>query len=43
MPMACTGQQQTDVAREVAELCLEYGFLYSHRIQNVLWDNIVGT
>lgn len=43
MPMACSEEQQQQIARSVATMCLEHGFLYSHRIQNSLWGNGVGT
>lgn len=43
MPMACSEEQQQLIARQVATMCMDYGFLYSHRIQNSLWGNGVGT
>lgn len=43
MPAACTQEQQKVISKEVALKCLEEGYLYSHRIQNDLWDNTVGT
>ena len=43
MPMACSEEQQQAIAQQVANLCMDYGFLYSHRVQNSLWGNGVGT
>ena len=43
MPCACTAEQQKMISREVAKYCMQNGYLYSHRIQNDLWDNSVGT
>lgn len=43
MPMACTTEQQQQIARGVADKCIEYGFGFCLRLQNVLWGNGVGT
>lgn len=43
MPCACTAEQQKLIAQNVAKYCMQNGYLYSHRIQNDLWDNAVGT
>lgn len=43
MPMACTTQQQDAIARDVADLCIERGYLMSYRLQNALWGNTVGS
>lgn len=43
MPMACNKEQQDEIARNVAALCIEHGYYYSYRIQNALWSNLVGT
>ena len=43
MPMACTTEQQQDIAKGVADLCMEYGFGFCLRLQNVLYGNGVGT
>ena len=43
MPEACSEEQQQAIAQTVAKLCMHYGFLYSHRLQNSLWGNGVGT
>ncbi|AJQ93075.1 hypothetical protein [Gynuella sunshinyii] len=42
MPMACTEQQQKKVMQDVAMKCLEYGFIYCHRIQNTVFENAIG-
>jgi organic radical activating enzyme len=43
MPMACSEEQQQAIAQKVANMCMDYGFLYSHRVQNSLWGNGTGT
>lgn len=43
MPMACTTEQQQNIAKGVADLCMEYGFGFCLRLQNVLYGNGVGT
>jgi organic radical activating enzyme len=43
MPMACTKEQQDEISAKVAKLCLEYGFIYCHRIQNSVFNNAIGT
>jgi len=43
MPCACTAEQQRMISQNVAKYCMQNGYLYSHRIQNDLWDNAVGT
>ncbi|QFR56592.1 QueE-like queosine biosynthesis protein [Stenotrophomonas phage Mendera] len=43
MPQACTQEQQAELARSVARRCMVEGWLYSHRVQNDLWGNGVGT
>ncbi|MGZ8924569.1 MAG: hypothetical protein ACXW2E_01670 [Nitrososphaeraceae archaeon] len=43
MPEACTFEQQNDIAKEVADMCIKRGFVYVHRLQNSLWGNEVGT
>lgn len=42
MPMSCTEQQQTNIMRNVADLCIQYGFIYCHRIHNTVYENQVG-
>lgn len=43
MPEACTEEQQNEIAKAVALKCIERGYYYSHRVQNSLWGNGVGT
>lgn len=43
MPMACTQEQQNEVAQIVANQCIQHGFKFSYRLQNSLWGNGVGT
>lgn len=42
MPMACTDEQQKIIAVNVAEQCLQRGYLFSFRIQNALYGNAIG-
>ncbi len=43
MPTACTEEQQQNVAAKVAQMCIERGYIYCHRIQNSVFGNGVGT
>jgi organic radical activating enzyme len=43
MPMACNKEQQDEVARSVADLCIKSGYTFCYRLQNALWSNIIGT
>ena len=43
MPEACTTEQQNDIAKEVAVMCMDQGFLFCYRLQNALWGNSIGT
>ena len=43
MPMACTEEQQQEVAAKVAHMCMDRGYIYCHRIQNSVFGNGVGT
>lgn len=43
MPMACQESDQQAIAKQVATMCMEHGFLYSHRVHVSLWGNGVGT
>jgi hypothetical protein len=43
MPEACTTEQQMQIARDIAQHCMDYGYRFSIRLQNVLWGNEVGT
>lgn len=43
MPMACTYQQQDAIAASLADLCIQRGYRFCIRLQNVLWANTVGS
>lgn len=43
MPMACLEEQQQEIAAKVAEMCIQRGYIYCHRIQNSVFGNGVGT
>lgn len=43
MPTACTEEQQQDIAARVAQMCIDKGYIYCHRIQNSVFGNGVGT
>lgn len=43
MPEACTTDQQMQIARDIAQHCMDYGYRFCIRLQNVLWGNEVGT
>jgi organic radical activating enzyme len=43
MPVACTEEQQQEIAAKVAQMCIDKGYIYCHRIQNSVFGNGVGT
>ncbi len=43
MPVACTEEQQQEIASKVAKMCIDRGYIYCHRIQNSVFGNGVGT
>lgn len=43
MPVACTEEQQQEISAKVANMCIERGYIYTHRIQNSVYGNKVGT
>ena len=43
MPEACLEEQQINIAAKVAQLCIDRGYIYCHRIQNSVFGNTVGT
>lgn len=43
MPEACNNDQQMKIARSIAERCIKEGWFFCVRLQNILWDNLVGT
>lgn len=42
MPMACTEDQQEHIAADVADMCLQRGYIYCHRIHNSVYKNAIG-
>ncbi len=43
MPVACTEEQQQEIASKVAKMCIDKGYIYCHRLQNSVFGNGVGT
>jgi len=43
MPVACTSFQQEENATQIANMCMERGYIFCIRLQNILWGNEVGT
>ena len=43
MPMACTEGQQENIAKKVALMCMEYGFIYAHRVHCTVFENAMST
>lgn len=43
MPMACVQEQQELVTKKIATQCIKNGYLFSYRMQNLIWGNGVGT
>lgn len=43
MPESCTAEQQNEIGKQVAEMCIQNGYVYVSRLQNYLWGNEVGT
>jgi hypothetical protein len=41
--VACTEEQQQEIASKVATMCMDKGYIYCHRIQNSVFGNGVGT
>lgn len=42
MPMACTEGQQQDIMMRVADMCIERGYIYCHRVHNTVYENAIG-
>ncbi len=42
MPMACTEEQQENIAAQVADMCIERGYIYCHRVHNSVYNNAIG-
>ena len=43
MPEACTQEQQSSIDKQVANMCMQHGYMFCYRFQNALWGNGVGT
>jgi organic radical activating enzyme len=43
MPEAATAEQQMQVMRHVADVCMQRGYRFVLRLQNILWGNAIGT
>jgi 7-carboxy-7-deazaguanine synthase len=43
MASACTNEQLLEIGKLVAQQCIDRGYKYSTRLQNTLWDNIIGS
>lgn len=43
MPMACTNNQLIDISSKVAQQCINRGYKFSTRLQNSLWNNVIGS
>ena len=43
MPEAATAEQQLQVMKHVADICMQRGYRFVLRLQNILWGNAVGT
>lgn len=41
MPECCTEEQQVSVMTEVADMCIENGVIYCHRIHNTVYANAI--
>ena len=42
MPMACTEEQQENIAAQVADMCIDRGYIYCHRVHNSVYNNAIG-
>lgn len=43
MPEAATAEQQLQVMQHVANICINQGYRFVLRLQNILWGNAIGT
>lgn len=43
MPEACSQEQQQMIDKQVANMCMDRGYMFCYRFQNALWGNGVGT
>lgn len=42
MPESCTEEQQENIAAQVADMCIERGYIYCHRVHNSVYKNAIG-
>jgi organic radical activating enzyme len=42
MPMCCTEAQQQKIMLGVALKCIDYGYIYAHRVHNTVFENVIG-
>jgi 7-carboxy-7-deazaguanine synthase len=42
MPMSCTEEQQQQIMLAVADMCIEKGYIYCHRVHNTVYRNEIG-
>jgi len=42
MPMSCTEAQQDNISANVADMCIDRGFIYCHRVHNSVYANAIG-
>lgn len=43
MPMSCVSDQQDDIAARVAQMCIDRGLKYCHRVHLDVFNNAIGT
>ena len=43
MPVACVGEQQQEISERVARMCIEWGYIYCHRVQLDVFKDQIGT
>lgn len=43
MPVACVSDQQDNIAAKVAQMCMEWGYIYCHRVHLDVFNNAIGT
>ena len=42
MPESCTEEQQNSIAANVADMCIDRGYTYCHRVHNTVYNNAIG-
>ena len=43
MPVSCVLSQQQEIAAKVAQMCIQHGYIYCHRVHLDVFGNAVGT